>query len=100
MSTSSPFLDSFLQSHLFLLVNSIVAVHGIDGNWEDSWYHQETDVFWLRDLLPDVLPQARIYSFSYDGQQGAMEAPLTLGMNEHAQSLVTHLELERERTHV
>lgn len=81
-------------------VSSIVAVHGMDGHWRDSWYHQEAGVFWLRDLLPDILPQARIYSYSYDSRTSIMEIPLTLRIYEHAQSLVLHLELERESTHV
>lgn len=72
----------------------------MDGHWRDSWYHQEADVFWLRDLLPDVLPQARIFSYSYDSLTASMEAPLTLGIYEHAQYLVEHLEEEREITHV
>lgn len=79
-------------------VSRIVAVNGMDGHWRDSWYHQEADVFWLRDLLPDVLPQARIYSYNYDYRTSLMEASLTSSVKTYAQSLVTDLDLEREST--
>ena len=67
-------------------MGSVVAVHGLNGDGFKSWeYRSSSDsakpkgtrtisseasttepVFWLRDLLPDSLPNARIFTFSYN----------------------------------
>jgi len=40
-------------------------------------YKQEdgTETFWLLDLLPEILPQARVLSFGYDASD-ALASPL------------------------
>ncbi len=38
---------------------SIVAVHGLDGHRDKTWT-ADNDVHWLRDLLPNTIPHARI----------------------------------------
>ncbi|KAF8526524.1 hypothetical protein BU17DRAFT_82610 [Hysterangium stoloniferum] len=43
----------------------IVAIHGLEGHREQSWT-AANGVLWLRDLLPNVLPQARILTYGYD----------------------------------
>jgi protein SERAC1 len=40
-------------------------VHGLTGNRENTWTHQNK-VFWPRDLLTHDLPDARIMTFGYD----------------------------------
>jgi hypothetical protein len=40
---------------------SIVAIHGLDGDREISWM-----VLWLRDLLPKEIPYARTLSYGYN----------------------------------
>ena len=44
----------------------IVAIHGLNGDFEDSWTDRETGKLWLRDSLPEDLPGARIFSFGYE----------------------------------
>lgn len=46
----------------------IVAIHGLDGHRERSWTHEkdESQILWLRDLLPSDVPNARILVYGYD----------------------------------
>ena len=45
---------------------SIVAVHGLGGDWEQTWT-DENGKLWLRDFLPVHVPhQARVFSYGYD----------------------------------
>ena len=46
---------------------SIVAVHGLGGNWQGTWT-AENGKLWLRDFLPLQLPSARIMSYGYDSR--------------------------------
>lgn len=49
-----------------LIEASIVAVHGLGGDWEQTWTDENGNL-WLRDFLPLHLPhQARIFSYGYD----------------------------------
>ena len=77
---------------------SIVAVHGMGGHWKESWT-AETGVFWLQDLLPKVLPQARVYSFAYDSRTRG-DSPLTLTICDHGKELVADLTKKRQLTNV
>ncbi|KAM7211655.1 P-loop containing nucleoside triphosphate hydrolase protein [Rhypophila decipiens] len=72
----------------------IVAVHGLDGHWKNSWT-AENGVFWLQDLLPLVLPNARIFSFSHDSRTRGANTPLTQDISDHAKDLVWLLSNER-----
>ncbi|KAF8526331.1 ankyrin repeat-containing domain protein [Hysterangium stoloniferum] len=45
----------------------IVAIHGLDGHREAS-FTADNCVLWLRDLLPEALPSARILTYGYDGR--------------------------------
>ncbi|KAI9868915.1 MAG: hypothetical protein M1813_002737 [Trichoglossum hirsutum] len=40
----------------------IIAVHGLDGTWNKTWT-AENGVFWLRDLIPQLIPDARVFSY-------------------------------------
>jgi hypothetical protein len=79
-------------------IRSIVAVHGLNGNYARSWTHtplerngQET--LWLRDLLPTKLPNAHIMSFEYDSSTHG----LTQGnVRSNASKLVQQLTNARE----
>lgn len=75
----------------------IVAVHGLDGHWKRSWT-ADNGVFWLQDMLPQVVTRARIYSFGYDSRTRWGDMPLTLDISEHGKDLVTSLSLERQLT--
>ncbi|KAH7053204.1 hypothetical protein B0J12DRAFT_571100, partial [Macrophomina phaseolina] len=42
----------------------IVAIHGLGGDLRDTWTHKN-GTLWLRDLLPQSMPGARIYTYGY-----------------------------------
>ena len=47
----------------------IVAVHGLNGHYEKTWSvldEEGQDVNWLRDFLPEQIPNARVMSFGYN----------------------------------
>jgi hypothetical protein len=44
----------------------VVALHGITGDAYNTWTKEKC--FWLRDILPDALPGARIFSYGYDAR--------------------------------
>ncbi|KAI1452647.1 hypothetical protein F4805DRAFT_23210 [Annulohypoxylon moriforme] len=48
----------------------IVAVHGLDGDWKESWT-SNNGVYWIKDLLPVETPQSRILSYAYDSRWSA-----------------------------
>lgn len=44
----------------------IVAIHGLNGHYLQTWTDQRTGINWLKDLVPKVLPKVRVLSFSYN----------------------------------
>ena len=45
--------------------SSTVAIHGLDGHREKTWT-AKNEVNWLRDLIPEHIPNARILTWGYD----------------------------------
>lgn len=41
-------------------------IHGNEGHAERTWTDDETNVNWLRDLLPETIPFARVLAFQYN----------------------------------
>ncbi|RAK99392.1 LipA and NB-ARC domain protein [Aspergillus ibericus CBS 121593] len=50
------------------VVFDLVAIHGLNGDPFDTWTHQDTGVMWLRDLLPEALPNIRITTFGFNAR--------------------------------
>ena len=46
-------------------VDSIIAIHGLNGHRERSWT-APNNVNWLQSLLPADIPDSRIYTWGYD----------------------------------
>ncbi|KAI1076580.1 hypothetical protein F5B20DRAFT_555609 [Whalleya microplaca] len=44
----------------------IVAIHGLNGHYRSTWTDEDTDVNWLADIIPEIVPKARIMSFWYN----------------------------------
>ncbi|MCJ1246486.1 hypothetical protein MMC30_003694 [Trapelia coarctata] len=44
----------------------IVFVHGVTGNTNTTWLHEESKVYWPVDLLSQDIPHARVLAFGYD----------------------------------
>ncbi|OAA58654.1 hypothetical protein LEL_10876 [Akanthomyces lecanii RCEF 1005] len=54
------------------IVDSVVALHGLNGHREKTWT-AENGTNWLRHLLPDDLPRARILCWGYDANTHATD---------------------------
>ncbi|KAK3934026.1 hypothetical protein QBC46DRAFT_400786 [Diplogelasinospora grovesii] len=75
----------------------IVAVHGLNGHYKDSFTAKSKTgktTMWLQDLLPDKLPGARIMTFKYDARAVASASPH--GVRENAVKLIRALRDKRE----
>ncbi|KAJ5938432.1 hypothetical protein N7466_001566 [Penicillium verhagenii] len=46
----------------------LVAIHGLNGDAIDTWTHKTTGVMWLKDLLPEALPNIRIMTYGYNAR--------------------------------
>jgi protein SERAC1 len=92
-----------------VIFSSIIAVHGLNGHPLNTWtyvppqkgpgsaldqgeYAQPT--LWLRDLLPQKIPNARVMSYGYDSS--ALGYLSARGIREHARCLLEWLRDERE----
>ena len=92
------FADVMLHIDI-ITVRSIVAVHGLDGHWEKTW-STKAGVLWLRDLLPEVIPNARIISYGYGSRTHGTTSVSEQYIWQHAHALVTDLTHFREETEV
>ena len=57
--------------YLFANLDSIIAVHGLDGHAYGTWAHYEAgqpgfEAMWLRDFLLDDVKEARILVYGYN----------------------------------
>ncbi|RPA98708.1 hypothetical protein L873DRAFT_1006442 [Choiromyces venosus 120613-1] len=81
----------------------IVAVHGLKGDVYRTWTAKATepgekDVFWLKDLLPEEVPNARILAYGYDADPSKMfESISTNRIHHHATTLVSELHFYRRK---
>ena len=73
---------------------SIVAVHGLDGHLEKSWT-ADNGILWLRDLLPEKVPHARILTYGYDAYTRGRDRLAKESLYDLAKDLVSSLATER-----
>lgn len=58
-----------------LIMHSIIAIHGYNGDWKSTWTSSSAPVFfWLKDGLVVDLPHHRVLSFAYDPTVSKIEA--------------------------
>jgi protein SERAC1 len=92
------------SSQLRIDVKSIIAVHGIDGHPMKSWTTASIDdwdqTMWLKDLLPDRIPEARIMTFGFDFSSSLEEALSTRSIRENAKALLEALHHARNSIEV
>ncbi|RYP47753.1 hypothetical protein DL768_006221 [Monosporascus sp. mg162] len=77
----------------------IVAIHGLNGHYENTWTTKRKDgtpVNWLRDLLPEKVRNARIMSFSYSS--GDQFSKYTFDVFAFADQLLERI-LDAQTTH-
>ncbi|KAK5658169.1 hypothetical protein OQA88_2142 [Cercophora sp. LCS_1] len=77
----------------------IVAVHGLNGHCVRTWSRQNDPksknpiTFWLRDLLPEKMPGARILTFQYESK--VLFNRSIGGLSDVAGQLLSKLQAER-----
>lgn len=74
-------------------VIDFVALHGLNGHYSNTWTATSpvdgSQVNWLKDLLPGVLPNARVMSFGYNSIVQFSKG--TAGISEFAEQLLEAL---------
>lgn len=70
------------------LAVDIVAIHGLNGDAYTTWQH-ENGVLWLRDLLPQSLPSARVFTYGYPSELVFTKSVATL--RDYSRNLLTSL---------
>lgn len=80
-------------------MSSVVAIHGLNGHRERTWTAANGKL-WLRDLLPQRLPRARIMAWGYDSNTHSSSLISAQYLHDHADTLVSDLCLERALTSV
>lgn len=79
---------------LNLIVYSLVAVHGLNGDPIKTWTHPKTGACWLKDFFPQDVPGARIFTFGYNAD--ACFGNTTADILVYAKDLLSSLIDERE----
>jgi hypothetical protein len=77
----------------------IILVHGLTGNSHGTWTDPGTGVHWPSKLLPQDIPDARIFCFGYDADVTSFLGHASRNrLTEHAKSLMGDVVREREDT--
>lgn len=74
---------------------SIVAVHGLGGDWEATWTDADSKCLWLRDFVPQQFQgmNLRIWSFGYDSKTAFTSS--VANIDDAAKALIDALNGER-----
>ncbi|KAK4164005.1 hypothetical protein QBC43DRAFT_300695 [Cladorrhinum sp. PSN259] len=73
----------------------IVAIHGLNGHRDKTWT-ASNGVHWLRDLLPNDIPHARIFCWGYDANTHATSRVSCQYLYNHARTLISDLSRKRK----
>lgn len=87
-----------LVSMTYLSSSRIVAIHGVNEHREETW--TVYDINWLRRFLPSDIPSARIYSWGYNDDNHKNSKIYPHHLYEHAEHLISDLNLRRKATKV
>lgn len=88
-----------LRKYVFLInSDSVVAVHGLQGDAFRTWTHEKSQVCWLRDLLPVYIKRARVLSWGYYANTNSWGGRMTTSdrILHHAETLIEELQNDRE----
>ena len=75
----------------------IVAVHGLGGHQYDTWTH-DNGIMWLRDLLPQDIPNARVMTWGYDSEPQTAKHFIHMMTYSHPHNLLSALYSLRKDT--
>lgn len=83
---------------LIVSCDSIVAVHGLDGDPISAWTHSGSGAYWIKDLLSLDVPGACVLSFGYNAN--TVFGNTTADILDHAKDLLGSLLDKREKPDV
>ena len=76
---------------------SIVFIHGLTGNRDNTWTARDSTEPWPKTLLPSVLAASRILTFGYDAYVADWRGMVSQNrIANHAWNLLTSLSSYRE----
>ncbi|KAF8856809.1 hypothetical protein BDZ45DRAFT_457277 [Acephala macrosclerotiorum] len=67
----------------------LVAIHGLGGHYNGTWTDANTNQNWLRDFLPEQIPQVRVMSWGYNS--AVFGTPSVGNITSFAQALLNDL---------
>jgi hypothetical protein len=82
-----------------LIVISIVAIHGLDGDPLKTWTTKKTNKCWLGDpdMLPKFVKNSRILTYGYNASVAALGGKTSSDrIMHHAHTLVAELVADRQ----
>jgi hypothetical protein len=79
---------------------SIIAIHGLNGDREQTFTTRSGGVNWLRDLLPLDIPNARILTYGYDSRTHGFSRKTKEKLYDHSIQLLESLQAVREQKSV
>jgi hypothetical protein len=68
---------------------SLVAVYGLGGDAIDTWIHLKSNAFWLKDFLPQRIPDACVMTFGYNAAAAFRQS--TAEVIDYAKSVLSGL---------
>lgn len=87
------------SAEIYTMEQSIVAVHGLNGNAVSTWTARPENICWLNhpDFLPKYIQNARVLAWGYNANVSSIIGPTSSNrILQHAQSLVHQLEADRD----
>jgi hypothetical protein len=88
----------FFSENNMVTPSSIIAVHGLNGKPFKTWTDPGSQKLWLRDILPQDLPRARIMTFGYQAAPALQSS--VADIRDHARELLACLMERRAREDV
>ncbi|WEW55764.1 hypothetical protein PRK78_001197 [Emydomyces testavorans] len=75
------------------LLVDIIAVHDVNGNPIDTWTDPDSQILWLRDLLPKDIKNARVLAYGYSAGLTSFFGPDSVRkIKNHAHTLVKEIQ--------
>lgn len=76
---------------------SVIFVHGLTGDSEETWKSKNAVLPWPQTLLPAKIPQVRVLTFGYDANVADWRGMVSKNrIGDHAKNLLSSLATYRE----